>query len=52
MIKMAFKKATDAGAISKWASPDRIDMVDEIAKTSVGKIDKKRLRAQIIKAQD
>ncbi len=51
MIKMAFKEASDAGVISKWATPDRIDMVDEIAKTSVGKIDKKRLRAQIIEAE-
>lgn len=51
MIKMAFKEASDAGVISKWAAPDRIDMVDEIAKTSVGKIDKKRLRAQIIEAE-
>ena len=51
MIKMAFKEASDAGIISKWAAPDRIDMVDDIAKTSVGKIDKKRLRAQIIEAE-
>ena len=51
MIKMAFKEASDAGVISKWAAPDRIDMVDDIAKTSVGKIDKKRLRAQIIEAE-
>ena len=51
MIKIAFKEASDAGVISKWASPDRIDIVDEIAKTSVGKIDKKRLRAQIIKTK-
>ena len=51
MIKMAFKEACDAGIISKWAAPDRIDIVDEIAKTSVGKIDKKRLRAQIIEAE-
>lgn len=51
MIKMAFKEASDAGVISKWAAPDRIDIVDEIAKTSVGKIDKKRLRAQIIEAE-
>ena len=51
MIKLAFKEASDAGVISKWAAPDRIDMVDEIAKTSVGKIDKKRLRAQIIEAE-
>lgn len=52
MIKTAFKEAYDAGAISKWALPERIDMIDEIAKTSVGKIDKKRLRARIIKAKN
>ena len=49
MIKIAFSEAVSVGMIPKWATPDRIEMVDEIAKTSVGKIDKKRLRAQIIK---
>ncbi len=51
MIKIAFSKAVSAGVVAKWATPDRIDFVDEIAKTSVGKIDKKRLRAQIIEAE-
>jgi len=43
-LKAAFKMAIDAGTLSKWAMPERIDIVAEIAKTSVGKIDKKRLR--------
>jgi fatty-acyl-CoA synthase len=33
-----------AGAISKWAVPERVLFVDAIEKTSVGKLDKKRLR--------
>ena len=49
MIKIAFSEAVSVGIIPKWATPERIEMVDEIAKTSVGKIDKKRLREQIIK---
>ncbi|MBW2624488.1 MAG: hypothetical protein JRD68_16385, partial [Deltaproteobacteria bacterium] len=32
--------------ISKWAIPDRIYIVDEIAKTSVGKINKKEIKTQ------
>ncbi|NMV38095.1 fatty acid--CoA ligase [Ralstonia insidiosa] len=34
----------DAGAMSRYAVPERIQLVTEIEKTSVGKIDKKRLR--------
>jgi len=37
-----------SGDISRWAIPDRIEFVDAIAKTSVGKIDKKALRLQVI----
>jgi len=33
-----------AGTISKYAIPERILLVDQIDKTSVGKLDKKRLR--------
>jgi len=51
MIKAAYKEAIAAGVISKWASPNRIDIVDKIAKTSVGKIDKKALRATILDAE-
>ena len=37
----------DSGHISKWAIPDQIRMVDDIPKTSVGKINKKEIRAQL-----
>ena len=36
----------ERGVISRWAVHDRVLIVDEIAKTSVGKIDKKRLREE------
>ncbi|WP_221794636.1 fatty acid--CoA ligase [Oceanobacter mangrovi] len=35
------------GTINKWAIPKEIKMVSEFPKTSVGKIDKKRIREQI-----
>ncbi len=38
------KQFVAEGVIEKWAVPDRIEIVDAIDKTSVGKIDKKRLR--------
>jgi fatty-acyl-CoA synthase len=37
---------SDKGAISKFAVPQKILFVDALAKTSVGKFDKKALRAQ------
>ena len=36
----------ERGAISKYAVPDRVYFVDAIPKTSVGKLDKKVIRAQ------
>jgi fatty-acyl-CoA synthase len=33
--------------VAKWWLPDRIEFIDEVPKTSVGKFDKKVLRAQI-----
>ena len=36
----------EQGVISKFALPDRIEFVETIAKTSVGKLDKKALRNQ------
>ena len=39
-----------SGDISKWAIPDRVEFVESIAKTSVGKIDKKVLRKQIVES--
>ena len=35
------------GQISKWAMPEQIEFVDAIPKTSVGKIDKKKIRTNI-----
>lgn len=35
------------GVFSKWAAPNRVLVVDALPKTSVGKIDKKTIRARI-----
>ncbi|MGH9114289.1 MAG: AMP-binding enzyme, partial [Acidimicrobiales bacterium] len=35
-----------AGSFARWQLPERILLVEEIAKTSVGKTDKKSLRAE------
>ncbi|MDQ3911738.1 MAG: fatty acid--CoA ligase, partial [Actinomycetota bacterium] len=43
-IKAYVKEHADSGAISKFAVPDQVRFVEEIDKTSVGKIDKKKLR--------
>jgi len=45
-VAAQFSEAAKAGLISDWAVPERIEQVDTIPKTSVGKIDKKRLREQ------
>ena len=37
----------EEGRINKWAIPTQIAVVDEIPKTSVGKLDKKRIRGEI-----
>ncbi len=42
-----FDAEVAAGKLSKWAVPKDIRFVTEIAKTSVGKIDKKALRARL-----
>ena len=40
------KAYADKGMISRFAIPDSIKFVDAIDRTSVGKIDKKALRAK------
>ena len=45
-IKGIFENRAKQGEISEWAVPQRIELVSEIPKTSVGKIDKKKLREQ------
>jgi fatty-acyl-CoA synthase len=39
------------GAVSKYAVPDRVHFVDAIPKTSVGKLDKKVIRARLLEPQ-
>ena len=46
-IRAAFGDAVSSGSLSKWAMPEEIRFVAEIAKTSVGKIDKKVLRSSL-----
>lgn len=43
-LKEHFKKFVDKGVIPKYGVPDKIEFVDQIPKTSVGKINKKEIR--------
>jgi fatty-acyl-CoA synthase len=45
-VKEAIMGYVNNGKLSKWAIPERIEFVDRIDKTSVGKLDKKVLRAR------
>jgi fatty-acyl-CoA synthase len=45
-IRQHVQSHVDRGEISRWAVPERVEIVATIDKTSVGKIDKKRLRAR------
>ncbi|MDJ0704735.1 MAG: AMP-binding protein [Leptolyngbyaceae cyanobacterium MO_188.B28] len=45
-ILTEIRSHVDSGRLSKWAVPERIEFVDCIDKTSVGKLDKKTLRAR------
>ncbi len=45
-LKAFFRGFVDRGEISKWGVPDRVVVVESIPKTSVGKLDKKRMRTE------
>ena len=45
-LKAFFAKFAADGVIPKYGVPDRVVIVDTIAKTSVGKINKKLLRVE------
>ncbi|MEA9978065.1 fatty acid--CoA ligase [Pseudomonas sp. 10B1] len=47
-LKDHLKPFVELGHINKWAIPSEIALVTEIPKTSVGKLDKKRIRLDII----
>ncbi len=46
-IQNHLKQFVDRGDINKWAIPEQIAFVDDIPKTSVGKINKKLIRDQL-----
>ncbi|NMT64519.1 fatty acid--CoA ligase [Marinobacter orientalis] len=46
-IQSHLKQFVDSGEINKWAIPNQIDFVEDIPKTSVGKINKKLIRDQL-----
>ncbi|MGC8660251.1 MAG: fatty acid--CoA ligase [Desulfomonilaceae bacterium] len=47
ILKAHMQKFADKGVISKWAIPDRFYLVQEIPKTSVGKLNKKVIRQKV-----
>jgi len=47
-LRSFLKQFVDQGRISKWAVPDEFRIVDRIPKTSVGKIDKKLIRKDLV----
>lgn len=51
VLKEHLKPFVELGHINKWAIPSQIALVTEIPKTSVGKLDKKRIRVDIIEWQ-
>lgn len=48
-IRAHLQPSVERGDISKWTVPETIAFVDAIPKTSVGKIDKKLIRAGLLK---
>ena len=48
-IRKQVAEFADRGVVSRYAVPDRVYFVDAIPKTSVGKLDKKVIRAQLLK---
>ncbi|MDU8499644.1 fatty acid--CoA ligase [Pseudomonas syringae] len=51
-LKEHLKPFVEQGHINKWAIPSQIALVTEIPKTSVGKLDKKRIRLDIVEWQN
>jgi fatty-acyl-CoA synthase len=50
-LKEHLKPFVDQGHINKWAIPCQVALVTEIPKTSVGKLDKKKIRLDILEWQ-
>jgi len=45
-IRNAIRTQVTAGRISQWAVPERVEFVEKLEKTSVGKLDKMALRTR------
>jgi len=46
-VREHLQQFVDSGDIEKWAIPDTVTCVKEIPRTSVGKVDKKKIRADL-----
>jgi len=46
-LRTVFRAAIDEGKLPRYATPDQFRFVDEIPKTSVGKLNKRQLRADM-----
>jgi len=46
-IQQHLMQFVESGRINKWAIPQQVQIVESIPKTSVGKIDKKVIRANV-----
>ena len=51
-IRAALHAAAAAGDIPQYGVPEQIRLVDELDKTSVGKLDKKALRERYVEKVD
>jgi len=49
-IRAHIASHAERGDISRYAIPERVEFVDAIPKTSVGKLDKKLIRASLVAA--
>ncbi len=47
MLKTHMQSAADQGNLPRYGVPERFEIVDALPKTSVGKLDKKRMRADL-----
>ncbi|YCH22908.1 fatty acid--CoA ligase [Pseudomonas sp. D1-3] len=52
ILKEHLTPFVEQGVINKWAIPSQIALVTEIPKTSVGKLDKKRIRVDLAQWQE
>lgn len=47
-VAIHLQQYVDSGRINRWAIPREVQIVDDIPKTGIGKIDKKRIRELVM----